>query len=154
MCCQSFFYFSLQKKQQIHSPKTSLPMFKRPLWSFSYFHHSWCATDWGTSGWIHTLAQVVSRMAVPVPLPDADTAAPGVNPAGRRPVQLANAGWQHPTSCSTNLIQRPSFMYMIMYKICTQEKCKNSITFGVTLLSLSCVFLCASSWISPRELES
>lgn len=35
------------------------------------------------------LAQAVSRMAVLVPLPDANTAAPGVNPARRHPVQLA-----------------------------------------------------------------
>ena len=68
--------------------------------------------NWETSGWIHTLVQVVHRVAVLVPLPD------------RVSVQLDVA-----QSSSQRRLAAPSAMfyeshsasYSIMYKICTQK---------------------------------
>lgn len=49
-----------------------------------------------TSGWIRMSVQVVSRVAVLVPLPDNNTAVPCVNPARCRSVQLTTqAGSTH-----------------------------------------------------------
>lgn len=77
----------------------SLPML-RDLSGHSSTVHSSCLTvvcNWERSGWIHMFVQVVSRVAVLVPLPDNNTAAPCVSNSARcRPVQLTTQAGSAP----------------------------------------------------------
>lgn len=146
------FIFPLQKNNKTHSPKTSLPMLRDRAGHSSIF--TTVGVRLGDSRVDSHLGSGGVQDGRPGSSAWRRHSSTGCQSSQTSPSPAFNTSWQHPTSCSTNLIPHPGFMYMIMYKICTQERCKNSITFEVTLLSLSCVFsLCILLDFAPTNMR-
>lgn len=131
---------------------------KRPNRSFIYFHlvRPWCATGrhpGGFTRWLRPCPGWPTRFLCL--RTKQRSISSGRQSSRMSPSPARNTGWQHPASCSTNLLQHlHRHMYRFMYKVCTQGKKNKSAKTAFTSQShiilsfvfFNCVFSLCILW--------